>query len=225
MRRLACCLAAAMLLGGCKKEKGVEATPVPGPPARLPETGAKQPEAKPYPLTKEKLEAYLGYQKKMIEVYAAVLEDIRRMAAQADAGKYQGSAGGRVAMQEVTLAAKRRAAAEQEARLQADLGEEEVDQIGLMVNEVVSKRTMARSMSMDPLLQQMEELKAASTPEQKEGLEKSIAELKHQRQALEGLSEERARFGSANVDLLLSREEELSRNWEALLSRAGGPRR
>ncbi|MBI3183484.1 MAG: hypothetical protein HYZ28_15205 [Myxococcales bacterium] len=217
-------LAIVLSVFGCKKERPAPTEGVaPAAPGQAPE--APPPPDQPYVLTSEKLQAYLSYQEAMIQVYAGAVSDIQALGAQADAGRYQGPIGGLAAAEEVMKATERRAAAEAEARKATGLSERDVDAIGKMVTDVISKRSLASAMSVGSLIEEMEKLKAAGPPEQKEGLEASISELKKQQEELQSLTEERRRYGSGNVDLLLTREKELTRNWEALMAQAFGGKR
>jgi hypothetical protein len=64
----------------------------------------------------------------------------------------------------------------------------------------------------------MEQLGAELPEEQQAGLEQSLASLQQQQTVVQSLAETRAKFGSASVDLVLSKEAELMKAHQQLLA-------
>ncbi|MHB8877607.1 MAG: hypothetical protein ACYC8T_28280 [Myxococcaceae bacterium] len=207
---------AALALWGCKK------TPPPEPASAAPAEPAPAPEAQPddpaapanekLALTADKLTRFIGYQQRMLEVTAQALKDVKAMDHKADAGDYGGVAN------DAVDSIGRKEEAEEAARKDSGLSEREVEQLEQLVGELLAKRSLARTMNFEATLKQMEELRAGLPKEQQAGLDQSLAELKKQQEEAKSLKEERDRFGSANVDLVLAREAELAKNQDKLMN-------
>src|SRR5688572_28156337 len=83
--------ASLLLLVGCKKDQAAPPPPPPEDKAELEApavdegSGGAVPEEK-LTLTKEKLDAFIKYQKKMLEVHATLMKDLDKISARLDAG-------------------------------------------------------------------------------------------------------------------------------------------
>ncbi len=215
MRRFVLIGGIAIAFAGCKKEQPAPGAPGAAPPAAHHHWAGEADAG--FVVTPEKIDAFIAYQKKMLEVWAGTLEDLERLEGKADAGM--------AAVNEVVDAARRRGRAEEAAREATGLTEREVGFLEALVGDVIAKRSLGKSMNLDGLVRQIEATKAALPPEQREAVEKSIAEMKKQQADLQSLADERQKYGSANVDAVLARESELTKNWEALLTQVWGGRK
>lgn len=197
----------------CKRQKpvGQEASP-----------GAPQPAAEPLAnelrLTPAKLDAFIQYQRAMLGAYALTLRDVQRLSGKADAGTYAGASGAMVRAKDSMQMLKVQSELEEAARTSSGLSEAEADQIEALVSEVIATRTLWKTMGDRRALEQLTQMRDQLPADQRGALEESISQMNKQREALHNLTEARQKFGSENVDLVLSREEELSRQWKELMS-------
>jgi len=226
------CLATLGVLGSaaCSGEKAPAAAvqaskPAPSRPAPrttpTPDAAGANPEGA-YVLTKEKLDAYVRYQKALIGIYDGLLTALEKLPATAlkpDAGR-GAVAGANAAMR--VLEGKARA--EEQARTETGLSERDAREIERMVMAIVNKRNMGRSFDPTTAIKQWEAMREKVPADQRAELDKSINDLKEQQAELVKLSEERQQFGDANVDLILSREDELTQNYNAYLAKLTGRR-
>ncbi len=194
VRRIAALIALALAMA-CTKE----------PPSTTGVLAAEDPEGSmpsdaappPMKLTVGKLSSYLAYQCRMVELYALRL----------DAGTTRASP-----------TVPKLAEAEEEARSQSGLERAELTAIEQMVREVIGKRLYGATPPGDDSLERMRALQAKLSGERREELAKSIAELEKTRDDFARLTEERRKYGDANVNLLLAREAELTRAWKEKMS-------
>lgn len=225
MRRSLWVLCVALSFSGCKKEKQEPVAPSPeaARPSAVPPPGeqasAEEPEAGAdagtYALTKEKLDAYVGYQRKLLEAYDTLLKDL----AQAKKASKQGDE-----LAEVNATMKLiegKAKAEEAARKEAGLSEEDVNGIADVVTAVIGQRQMIQALQMDEELQKLEEMQAKLTPEQREELAPQVAAMRERVEDVQKLTEVRNTYGDANVDLVLTREADLAKNYQDMLSTFG----
>ncbi|MFZ5469032.1 MAG: hypothetical protein ACOZIN_06280 [Myxococcota bacterium] len=205
-----------LVISGCQK-----GSPPPQQPSAsvlpVPQERPADKKQQPYTLTEAKLTAFFDYQRKVLGLYAPTTKDLARLDAHGDGGVAPAAQGAEEVLDEVD----KRAQAEARARAEAALTEEDVQVIGQMVSDVFAKRALARALDHEGMLAQLQKMKEGLPAEAREGVEKSIAEMRAQQEERARLAEERAKYGDANVELLLRREEELARNWEALLSQTG----
>jgi len=221
MRRSLWVLCVALVFSGCKKEKAEPTTPAmetakPSPAPSQGEQAAEPPEAEfapgPYPLTKEKLDAYVGYQRKLLDSYEALLKDLAQV--KRDAGK-----GDELAEVNATMKLiEGKARAEEAARREAGLSAEDVNGIADVVTAVISQRQLTQSFHIEEELKKLEEMQAKLRPEQREELAPQLAAMRERIEELQKLTEVRRTYGDANVDLVLTREEELAKNYQDMLS-------
>ncbi|HVG60217.1 MAG TPA: hypothetical protein VNA24_16785, partial [Hyalangium sp.] len=137
MRRSLWALCVALVFSGCKKEQTdpVEPSPEASRPSAAPTPGRQasadespgDAAAGTYALTKEKLDAYVGYQRKLLEAYDTLLKDLAQ--AKKDSKKGDELAEVNATMKLIEGKAK----AEEAARKEAGLSEEDVNGIADVV--------------------------------------------------------------------------------------------
>ncbi|HEX8819688.1 MAG TPA: hypothetical protein VF794_07200 [Archangium sp.] len=223
MRKLLWVLFVAGSLTACKKE----ATSVPAreDTGGAAEEGALEASAeaaeafddtRPYVLTQTKLDAYVGYQRKVLDAYAAMSKALQVVQARAAApGKDPG-------LSDAMKAIESKAEAEARARTEAGLTEEDVNRIGALVTDVVTQRHMAAMLDLAGELQKLEAMQARLKPEQQKELAPQIDTMRQRVQETEKLVTVRKQHGEANVDLVLTREQDLMRNYQDMLRSFGG---
>jgi hypothetical protein len=106
-----------------------------------------------------------------------------------------------------------RAAREDAALKEAGLSDAEVAVIDDMVSTVIARRMVTQLGANPEFMPDMAKMGAALNDEQKKRLQEAMVAFKAQQQAARELTEERKRFGSKNIDVLLTREAELTRAW------------
>ncbi|NMO13727.1 hypothetical protein HPC49_27010 [Pyxidicoccus fallax] len=222
MRKVLCGLWVLLAFSACKKEEAAS-RPAPeqadGALAGGPEAG--EGEAGPYVVTKEKLDAYVGYQRQMLEVYGSMLKGLHNLGALVDAGTPEAAASARAGLKVVEAKAK----AEAEARVASGLSEADVNGIAEVVTAVISQRQLGRTLQYEEELKKLEALQAKLPPEQQEGLAAQVASMRRQVESFEKLADARREYGDANVDVVLTREEDLVRNYQEMLRVFTGTRR
>jgi hypothetical protein len=122
-----------------------------------------------------------------------------------------------IAREEVRL----RARADEALRVDAGLRPDEVDRIEALVAAVVTERTLARLRAGDGLAPFQEALSGLGA-EQRAKAEAALTALESSGPA--SLNQVEARFGSDAVRLVLTREDEVTKTWEALLDSRGDVR-
>jgi hypothetical protein len=169
-----------------------------------------------YALTAERLDAFIRYQTRLVALYDQLLWQ--------DGGPRPGRIGdgGVDPVRAQIRLFEGKARAEEQAREDAGLTEEEVARIEPMVASVISTRQFAQEANVEATLKQYEAMREKVRADQRDGLEDTIAELKATHQEQMGNVEERQRYGGANVDLVLTREEELSKVRKEWLKRIAG---
>lgn len=222
MRRSLWVLCVALGFSACKKDKAepAPAAPQAARPSQAPppdeQAEEEAPEAElapgPYPLTKEKLDAYVGYQRKLLEAYETLLKDLAQ--AKRDAGKGDDLAEVNATMKLI----EGKARAEEAARKEAGLSEVDVNGIADIVTAVISQRQLTQSFHIEEELKKLEEMQAKLRPEQREELAPQLAAMRERTEELEKLTEVRRTYGDANVDLVLTREEDLAKNYQDMLN-------
>ncbi|MCY1021197.1 hypothetical protein [Pyxidicoccus sp. MSG2] len=222
MRTVLSGLLVLLTFSACKKE---EAAPRPAPgeaaePANGTPAGGEA-EVGPYTVTKEKLDAYVGYQRRMLDVYGSLLKGLHGLGALVDAGTPEAMASARAGLKVVEAKAK----AEAEARQQAGLSENDVNGIAEVVTAVISQRQLGRTLQYEEELKKLEALQAKLPPEQQEGLAAQVASMRRQVEAFEKLADARRDYGDANVDVVLTREDDLMKNYQEMLRVFTGTRR
>jgi hypothetical protein len=222
MRRSLWVLSVALVFSACKKEKA-EPTPSAMEAAR-PSPASSEDEQAPEPgatfgpgmyvVSKEKLDAYVGYQRKLLDAYDVLLRDMAKVQGKRDGGALDSMAEVNATMKLIEGKAK----AEEAARKEARLSEEDVNAIAEVVTAVISQRQLVQALQFDEELKKLEEMQAKLTPEQREELEPQVAAMRERLEELQKLSEVRQTYGDANVDIVLTREEDLAKNYQDMLS-------
>lgn len=188
-------LAAGLALAGCPKSSET-------PDASAPLAEAPSADAGSW-LTPEALEAWLRYQRGL-----STLPPVAR-----------GDGGAVTARDEV----KARAHAEAALRADAGLTVDQVDRIEALVAAVVTERTLAK-LSGGDALQQFQGVLAELSPEQRAKAEAALIDLKAKTPA-RSLAAAEAEFGPDAVRLVLTREAEVTKTWDALLDATRGEKR
>jgi hypothetical protein len=223
MRRSLWVLCVVLGLSACKKEKAE--------PAARPQEAARPSHARhedeqapeeedggaefgpnAYTLTKEKLDAYVGYQRKLLDAYESLLKDLAKV--KPDAGKGNELAEVNATMKLIEGKAK----AEEAARKEAGLTEEDVNGIAEVVTAVIGQRQLTAALKMDDELKKLEDMQAKLTPEQREELAPQLAAMRERTEDLQKLTEARRTYGDASVDLVLTREADLTKNYQDMLN-------
>ena len=228
MRRSLWVLCAALAFSGCKKEKAEEVRPAseaarPSPASSEGKQAEEELEAgaefgpSAYGVTKEKLDAYVGYQRKLLEAYEALLRDMAKVQGRMLDGGGDMLADMNAAMKLIESKAK----AEEAARKEARLSEEDVNGIAEVVTAVIGQRQLAQALQTEEELTKLEELAAKLTPAQREELEPQLAAMRERNEELQKLVEVRRTYGDANVDVVLTREADLTKNYQDMLNTFG----
>jgi hypothetical protein len=114
-----------------------------------------------------------------------------------------------------------KAEAETKARQEAGLTEEDVNRLGSLVTDVITQRHMAAMLDLSGELKKLEEMQARLNPEQAKELAPQIEAMRKRVQETEKLVSVRRFHGDANVDLVLTREQELMANYQDMLRSFG----
>jgi hypothetical protein len=147
-------------------------------------------------LTAEQLDAYLRYQK----------------AAAAPLASPDGGALDRAARDEAALK-------------QVGLTDVQVTRIDEMVSTVVARRMVTQLAANPEFMPDMAAMGQALNAEQKKRMDEAMAAFKQQQQQAKELTEERKRFGSKNIDVLLTREVEVTKAWSEMMGLTQSPGR
>jgi hypothetical protein len=227
MRKLLWVLFAAGMLSGCKKEEApaparqAAGTAGEGTQEAPPEAPEAFDDGKPYALTQAKLDAYVGYQRQVLDAYAAMARELQAAKVRLTAGTLDAQ-GRPVGMSESMKAIESKAESEAKARREAGLSEEDVNRIGSLVMDVITQRHMSAMMDLAGELKKLEEMQARLKPEQQKELAPQIEVMRQRVEETEKLVSVRKIHGDANVDLVLTREQDLMRNYQDMLKSFGG---
>ncbi|MBZ4394994.1 hypothetical protein [Myxococcus sp. AS-1-15] len=223
MRKALWVLAGALALSGCKKDgaagseaPGVEDAGAAGLDAlEAAEVGAA------YVVTPEKLTAYVAYQRRMLEVYGSQVKGLQGLGVLVDAGTPEAMAEVRAGLKVVEAKAK----AEAEARASAGLSVADINGLAQVVTAVIGQRQLGRTLQYEDELRKLEELQQKLPPEQREELAAQVASMRRQVESFQKLTDVRREYGDANVDVVLTREDELMKNYQEMLRVFTGTRR
>lgn len=228
MRRSLWVLWAVLACSACKKEQpGPAPAPAPAGPAAPGEAsapGEQEPgtaageagEGPPtYRVTPEKLAAYVGYQRQLLEAYAALTKDLATAKSKPDTV-------GTLAEVNATMKyIEGKAVAEEKARKEAGLSEEDVNGLADVVTAVISQRQMLQTLQFDEELKKLEAMQAKLSQEQQKELAPQIDAMRERVESLRQLTEVRRTYGDANVDTVLTREADLAKNYQDMMSTFG----
>ncbi|MCK8497457.1 MULTISPECIES: hypothetical protein [Myxococcus] len=223
MRKALWVLAGALALSGCKKDgaagseaPGVEDAGAAGLDAlEAAEAGAA------YVVTPEKLTAYVAYQRRMLDVYGSQVKGLQGLGVLVDAGTPEAMAEVRAGLKVVEAKAK----AEAEARASAGLSVADINGLAQVVTAVIGQRQLGRTLQYEDELRKLEELQQKLPPEQREELAAQVASMRRQVESFQKLTDVRREYGDANVDVVLTREDELMKNYQEMLRVFTGTRR
>jgi hypothetical protein len=169
---------------------------------------------KDFVLTREKLDRYLAYQRQMVQLYSRLIKQAGQPKSPArDAQLRRSELTGERQAELEKLAVE-----EERARAQSGLSLAESRRIEQIIREVIGKRIYGLAVPEEDSVQRMEEMKTKLPPERQQETEKSIAEIRISQDAVKRLAAERAKYGSANVDAVLSREPELTQAWKETMA-------
>ncbi|HEX8536098.1 MAG TPA: hypothetical protein VF664_01445, partial [Cystobacter sp.] len=93
---------------------------------------------------------------------------------------------------------------------------------GSLVTDVITQRHMAAMLDLSGELQKLEQMQARLKPEQAAELAPQIDAMRLRLQETEKLGSVRKVHGDANVDLVLTREQDLMANSQDMLRSFGG---
>ena len=165
-------------------------------------------DAGPYRLTPAKLDAFLDYKRALVQGGEPSGPQLRELLRAVDAGE-----AGAVDRAWAVLHAQ--GTREEEARARSGLTSAEVRLIESMAADVAAARLFARPLGLGKLSEDLAAARNSLPPDRREAVDATLAALREDEARLERLSDEREAWGDTNVDLLLSREKELVRLYEA----------
>ncbi len=204
------------LLGGCPEQAPISrpsSAALDEPLTDLPADGTEE-GAGPYQIHPARLDKFIAYQEQTLALYQQMLAEL---------GRVEGTDGGAAAA--VGLV-KKHAQAQEKARRSLGLSERDVRELERVVGDVIARRALAQSLEGEKSLQELEGLAARLSPEQRGEVDKSIAARRAEYAGTLALTEERKKYGDENVDLVLTREEVLTQQWQqAIATFAGSPPR
>ncbi|SET16813.1 hypothetical protein [Stigmatella erecta] len=228
MRRLLWVLWAVLACSACNKEQaGPAPAPAPAVPAAPGEAsppgghdpgpaGGQAGEApSTYRVTPEKLGAYVAYQRQLLEAYAALTKELAT-------AKSKPETVGTLAEVNATMKyIEGKAVAEENARKEAGLSEEDVNGLADVVTAVIAQRQMLQTLQFDEELKKLEAMQAKLSQEQQKELAPQIDAMRERVESLRQLTEVRRTYGDANVDTVLTREADLAKNYQDMMSTFG----
>ncbi|MBK7864120.1 MAG: hypothetical protein IPJ65_37095 [Archangiaceae bacterium] len=103
------------------------------------------------------------------------------------------------------------------------LSGDEVVRLDEMVSSVIARRMVTQLAANPEFMPDLAAMGQALNPEQKKHMEEAMAAFKQQQQQARELTDERKRFGTQNIDVLLSREAEVSKAWAEMMGMAPPP--
>ena len=110
-----------------------------------------------------------------------------------------------------------RASFDEQARLEAHLSVEDVEKIETMVAALASRRMSARMTGVEEAIPLPPAQREKPPPEQAEQSAKALAARQALLKSSRSLEDERARYGSQNIDVLLLREDQLLELWARMM--------
>lgn len=177
-------------------------------------------DAGPYRLTPAKLDAFLAYKRALLEGGEISPAQLRGLLRALDAGEPD-------AVNRAWALLRAVGTREAAARAKTGLTAAEVRTIESMASDVAAARVFARPLGLGKLSEDLAAARNSLPPDRRAAVDATIESLRQDEARLEHLADEREAWGDANVDLLLTREKELVRLYEAELrgsrERLGGP--
>lgn len=169
-----------------------------------------------YVITAQRLDRFIKYQEQTLKLYAEMMSALEGLEQPGDAGTRSGAAPIEII--------RRHARAQEQVRRQVGLSAQDVHELERVVGDVISRRAMAEALVHEAPVQEIESLAARLPPEQRGELVRTLSNLKKREQETRTLEEERKKYGDANVDQVLTREEELTRQWNLSIATFAGMR-
>jgi len=196
-------LAAAFLFlaaASCRRPQTLERTPDAGPAATVvsgPDAGLQ--------LTLAKLDGFLAYERLLRGEPAPSSREVRRLSQLAD--------GGARALEEAYAGLRRRTERAQAVRADAGLTPGEVQALESLTAEVALARAGSGGPELEEALRSLEAAKDQLPADQRAGVERTVERLRAQQERARTLSEVRAKWGDAAVDVVLAREKAVLELW------------
>ncbi len=193
MTRICLALMGLALICACKGKAASE-EPIAAQAARV------QRDPVEWALTQPMVDGYVRYQRTLL----------------VQAGKLAPAAwdGGLKKFEETSV--EQKANLDERARLEAGLTADDVLTIESMLSRLAARRLTFQLMRLN---EKLPDLPQSDPFDPRQGAELAAAVQAHAKlkQSIEDLSDERQTFGSANIDVLLTREAELLRNWSLMM--------
>lgn len=167
-------------------------------------------DAGPYRLTPAKLDAFLAYKRALVEAGEISPAQLRALLRALDAGEPD-------AVNRAWALLRAVGAREAAARAKTGLTAAEARTIESMASDVAAARVFARPLGLGKLSEDLAAARNSLPPDRRAAVDATIESLRQDEARLERLADEREAWGDANVDLLLTREKELVRLYEAEL--------
>jgi hypothetical protein len=217
-------------LAACPQEKAgppPQATPpaAPSPPTAAtaePSPGALH--AHPVPpgvvaLDEDKLKRFIAYQSQLTGLSGDFAQKTQALERQFDAGFEHDSH----AMSAALSLVQQQASARSRAAKELQLTDAEIASVERMISDILGRR-LAQVVNQDALVEQLEDVMARVPADQRPEFERALKQARAARDESKTLLKQRARYGDANVDLVLAHEEELRKHWMAVAAgMAGAP--
>ncbi len=192
------------MCAGCRAGPGA-ATPGDAGPTQ---SATPLADAGPYRLTAAKLEAFLQYKRALLQGGEPSPGQLRELLRAVDAGEPD-------AVEKAWAFLHAQGTREAAARARTGLSPSEVRVIESMAADVAAARVFARPMGLGKLSEDLAAARNSLPPDRRAAVDSTLAALREDEARVERLADEREAWGDANVDLLLTREKELVRLYEA----------
>ncbi|MGZ3446096.1 MAG: hypothetical protein ACXWLG_11775 [Myxococcaceae bacterium] len=189
-----------VLAAACRKPGGAVTQADAGPAASVtpgPDAGLQ--------LTLSKVDGFLAYERLLRGDGAPSAREVRRLS--------QGVDGGARALEEAYAGLRRRTEQAQAVRADAGLTDAEVQALEALTAELALARAGSGGPELDEAVRSLEESKDRLPAEQRAGVERTVARLRAQQERARTLSDVRAKWGNAAVDLVLVREKAVLELW------------
>ncbi|MGO9832569.1 MAG: hypothetical protein ACLPJH_20810 [Myxococcaceae bacterium] len=165
-------------------------------------------DAGPYRLTAAKLDAFLQYKREVLQGGEPSGSRLRELLQSVDAGEPG-------AVDRAWAVLHEEGTREAAARGRAGLSSAEVRLIESMAADVAAARLFTRPMGLGKLSDDLAAARNNLPADRRDAVDATLAALRADEARVEHLADEREAWGDANVDLLLTREKELVRLYEA----------
>ena len=189
-----------LVAASCQRSPGRVAEADAGPLA----TVAPAPDAG-LQLTLSKLDGFLAYERMLRGESAPSAREVRRLSQVVD--------GGTRTLEEAYAGLRRRTERAQAVRVDAGLTEAEVQTLESLTAEVALARAGSGGPELEEALRSLEAARDQLPAEQRAGVERTVARLRAQQEHSRTLSDVRAKWGDAAVDVVLNRERAVLDLW------------